>query len=99
MNALPKGALASCSRTPTKLPLRPIKHGFEEAWWEAFEADVLVWIVARSLHQVVHRAWVNLDEVIAAAGLIHDLLDRAHLRFDTFRRIKLAEDRQQRSVH
>src|SRR2546423_13998429 len=91
--------ISSCWCAPTKLGCRPISHRFEETRWESFEADILVRIVARCLHQVVHRAWVNLDEVIAAAGLIHDLLDRAHIRFDTLRRIKLAEYRQQRSLN
>src|ERR1044072_8018724 len=40
--------------------------------------------------------WVNLDGVVAASGLIHDLLDRTHIRCDRFRPIKLAEYRQQR---
>jgi hypothetical protein len=90
--------LAPCWCTPTKLCCRPVDHRFEETRWESFEAHVLVGIVGRNLHQVVRRAWVNLDEVIAASGLIHDLLDRAHVRFDSLRRIKLAEYRQQREA-
>ena len=35
--------------------------------------------------------WVDLDGVIPASRLIHDLPDRAHIRFDTFWRIELAE--------
>src|SRR5947208_9649205 len=89
--------LTSCWCAPTKLCCRPIDHGFEEARWESFQADILVGIVARYLHEVVHRAWVNLDEVITAAGLIQDLSDRPHIRFDPLRRIKGAEYRQQRA--
>ena len=56
---------------------------------------MLVRIVRRNLHQIVRSVRVNLNGVIPAARLIQDLFDRAHLRFDTFRRIELAEDRQE----
>jgi hypothetical protein len=75
-----------------------VDHRFEETRWESFEADILVGIVAQYLHQVVRPVWVNLDEVIAASGLIHDLLDRAHVRFNSLRHIQLTEDRQQREA-
>src|SRR5687767_14120351 len=84
-------------RTPAKLCCRPVNHHFEEARWEAFEADILVRIVRRNLHQVVSSVWVNLNGVIPASRLIQDLPDRTHIRFDSLRRIKLAKYRQQRS--
>src|SRR6185436_12128567 len=86
----------SCS-TPANLCCCPVNHRFEETWWESFEADLLVGIVWGDLHQVVASVGVNLNGVITASCLVQDLFDRAHLSFDTFRRIELAEDRQQRS--
>ena len=59
---------------------------------------MLVGIVWRNFHQVVTSVWVNLNEVIPVSRLIQDLLDRTHLRFNPFRRIELAEYRQQRSL-
>jgi hypothetical protein len=82
---------------PTKLCCRPVDHHFEETRWESFEADLLVQVVWGNLHQVVRSVWENPNGVIPASRLIQDLLDRAHIRFDTLRRIKLAEYRQQQS--
>src|SRR5437016_14489718 len=79
---------------PTKLCCRPVDHGFEETRWESFEADILVCVVRWNLHQVVPTIGVNLNGVIPASRLIQDLPDRTHIRFDTLRRIKLAEYRQ-----
>src|SRR5215208_1876746 len=90
LNALPAHA--------GDLSCRPVDHRLEEARWESFEADLLVGIVWRNLHQVVRSVWINLDRVIPASCLIQDLSDRTHIRFDTLRRIKLAEYRQQRSA-
>ena len=53
-------------------------------------ADVLVGIVRGNLHQVVPSVGVNLNDVIPASRLIQDLPDRAHIRFDSLWRIKLA---------
>src|SRR5215217_6224835 len=85
-------------RTPTKLCCGPVDHRFEETRWESFEADGLVGIVRRNLHQIVRSVWINLNRVITASCLIEDLPDRAHIRFDTLRRIELAEYREQRSA-
>lgn len=91
-------SLAPGCWTPTNLGGGPVDHRFEEAWWEASEADVLVGVVGWNLHQVVRSVWVDLNGVISAARLIHDLLDRTHIRFDTLRRIKLTKDCQQRGL-
>jgi len=55
-----------------------IYHRFEETRWESLEADILIRIVRRNLHQVVRSVWVNLNGVIPAPRLIQDLPDRAH---------------------
>ena len=85
-------------RTLTKLCCRPINHRFEETGWESFEADKLVGILRRNFHQVVGSVWENLDGVIPASRLIQNLPDRTHIRFDSFRSIKLAKYRKQRSL-
>ena len=59
---------------------------------------MLVRIVWWNFHQVVASVWVNLDGVIPASRLIHDLPDCTDLSFDTLRRIELAEYRQQGSA-
>ena len=75
--------LTLCWCTATNLGCRPVDHRFEETRWESFEADILVGIVRRDLHQVVRSVWVNLNGVIPASRLIQDLPDRTHIRFDT----------------
>jgi hypothetical protein len=77
---------------------RPVDHRFEKARWKSFEADILVGVVRGNLEQVVPSVGVNLNGVIPASRLIQDLPDRAHIRFDTLRRIKLAEYGQQRGL-
>ena len=75
--------LTPCWCTPTKLCSSPVDHRFEETRWESFEADLLVGIVRRDLDQVVPSVWVNLNGVIPASRLIHDLPARTHIRFHT----------------
>ena len=45
--------LPPCWGTLTKLCCRPVDHRLEETRWESFEADTLIGIVRRDLHQVV----------------------------------------------
>ncbi len=76
----------------------PVDDRFEQAGWESFEAHPLLGIVWWNFHEVVASVWINLDGVIPASGLIQYLHNRAHIRFNTLRRIELAERHQQRAL-